>query len=246
MPDLSRRSFLGAAGAAALGTATAAADAVAQPAGAAGARDAAEDRCAFLDPQEARFVEAACARLIPDDELGPGALGAGVPRYIDRQLAGAWGAGERLYRSGPWRPGERTQGYQLPYTPAELFRTALRAIRADLQRAGRAPFEKLPAAEQDAYLTALQEARVTLDGVPSDVFFETLLATTIEGFFCDPVHGGNRGMAGWRLIGFPGAHANWYEQVGVNAPAPRAPISLAQDAGGHVHVAPIDRLRKGR
>ena len=74
----------------------------------------------------------AAARLIPADAKWPGALEAGVPNYIDKQLAGAWGAGERLYRSGPWRPGTPTQGYQLPFTPAELFRTALAAIAKDL------------------------------------------------------------------------------------------------------------------
>jgi hypothetical protein len=41
-------------------------------------------------------------RLIPPDELGPSALEAAVPTYIDRQLHGAWGAGERFHRSGPW------------------------------------------------------------------------------------------------------------------------------------------------
>ena len=56
----------------------------------------------FLNPAEATFIEAAVARLIPKDETGPGAQEAGVPNYIDKQLGGAWGAGERLYRSGPW------------------------------------------------------------------------------------------------------------------------------------------------
>jgi gluconate 2-dehydrogenase gamma chain len=76
----------------------------------------------FFNAAEAQFIEAACERLIPADESGPGALGTGVPNYIDKQLGGAWGAGERLYRSGPWQPGTPTQGYQLPFTPAELFR----------------------------------------------------------------------------------------------------------------------------
>src|SRR3954471_10384210 len=82
----------------------------------------------FFNPAEAAFIEAAAARLIPPDELGPGAVEAGVPNYIDKQLAGAWGAGERLYRGGPWHPGSASQGYQLPFTPAELFRNAIRAI----------------------------------------------------------------------------------------------------------------------
>src|SRR6202789_2567054 len=82
----------------------------------------------FFNEAEVLFIEAACERLIPADESGTGALGAGVPNYLDKQLGGAWGAGERLYRSGPWAPGTPQQGYQLPFTPAELFRNCLRAI----------------------------------------------------------------------------------------------------------------------
>ncbi len=82
----------------------------------------------FFNDEEAAFIECAVARLIPKDDQWAGALEAGVPNYIDKQLAGAWGAGERLYRNGPWQPGTPSQGYQLPLTPAELFRTALGAI----------------------------------------------------------------------------------------------------------------------
>src|SRR3954467_15086616 len=78
----------------------------------------------FLNPQESTFLEAATERLIPRDELGPGANDAGVSYFLDRQLGGAWGAGERLYRSGPFQQGTPSQGYQLPFTPAELFRRA--------------------------------------------------------------------------------------------------------------------------
>jgi len=66
---------------------------------------------------------------------------AGVPGYIDKQLNGAWGAGERLYRSGPWQAGTPSQGYQLSLTPAELFRTAIAAINAELK--DHTPFAKM-------------------------------------------------------------------------------------------------------
>ena len=49
---------------------------------------------------EAAFVTAAVARLIPADDLGPGAVEAGVPTFIDRQLAGPYGRGERWYMQG--------------------------------------------------------------------------------------------------------------------------------------------------
>lgn len=197
---------------------------------------------AFFQPDEAAFIEAAVERLIPADELGPGAIGAGVPDYIDRQLAGAWGAGERLYRAGPWHPGKPTQGYQLPYTPAELFRQSLRAIAEDLRKLAPNGFGQLAPNDQDAYLKALESGERKLGEVPSNVFFASLLEMTLEGFFADPVYGGNRDAVGWKLVGFPGAYANYYEYVDQYGIAfNRPPISLAQDASGTVHVHPVTR-----
>lgn len=192
----------------------------------------------FFNADEVAFVEAAVARLIPADDQWPGALEAGVPNFIDKELNGAWGAGERLYRSGPWQPGTPSQGYQLPFTPAELFRTALRAINRELARAG-TPFAQMSAERQDDYLHSLEAGGKDLDGVPSDVFFAHLWQATVEGFFSDPVYGGNRDMTAWRMIGFPGAYASYYELVDRHGlRLDRAPTSLAEDGHGHVHVNP--------
>ena len=190
----------------------------------------------FLNAEEAAFIEAAVARLIPKDEQWDGALEAGVPNYIDKQLAGAWGAGERLYRGGPWQTGTPSQGYQLPFTPAELFRTALRAINGALSPT---PFARMSFEQQDNYLRSLEAGGMDLGGVPSQLFFAHLWQSTIEGFFSDPVYGGNRNMVSWRMIGFPGAYASYYGLVdrhGVKLD--RAPMSLAQDAHGHIHLDP--------
>jgi gluconate 2-dehydrogenase gamma chain len=192
----------------------------------------------FLNTEEAAFVEAAVSRLIPADETWPGALEVAVPNYIDKQLAGAWGAGERLYRSGPWQPGTPSQGYQLPFTPAELFHTALAAINEELAEAG-TPFAKMSPGQQEAYLRSLEAGAKNLGGVPSDVFFAQLWESTVEGFFSDPVYGGNRDMAAWRMIGFPGAYASYYDivdQYGIKID--RRPLSLAEDANGHVRMDP--------
>lgn len=186
----------------------------------------------FLTAPEAAFLDAAVARLIPADELGPGALEAGVTQYIDRQLAGAWGAGARLYKSGPWREGTATQGYQLPFTPAQLFRHAMRSIERDL--APRGGFASLSAAQQDAYLNRLEKGEVKLEPVPAKTFFEHLLQATMEGFFADPAYGGNRGMVGWRLVGFPGAYANYYDTVDRwNVPFEGGPIAMGDPLAGH-------------
>lgn len=192
----------------------------------------------FFNSDEAAFVEAAVARLIPADEQWGGALEAGVPNYMDKALNGAWGAGERLYRSGPWQMGTPSQGYQLPFTPAEFFRTALTAIINELAKAG-TPFPTMGAEQQDAYLHSLETGGRNLDGVPSDVFFAALWQCTLEGFFSDPVYGGNYDMISWRMIGFPGAYASYYDLVDKHGiKIDREPMSLAQDVHGHIHMDP--------
>jgi len=241
---VSRRTFLRSSGSAALLPATGAVAATKAPSHkpAAAATPAGAGAAApyqFFRADEAAFVEAAVERLIPPDEVGPSALEAGVPGYIDKQLAGAWGAGDRLYRSGPWQQGAPTQGYQLPFTPAELFRTALRGIRADLERAGRAPFEKLAGPEQDAYLTLLQTTPRDLGGVPANVFFESLLGMTVEGYFSDPVYGGNVGMASWKMIGFPGAYATYYDLVDQHGVLFQGePLSLGENGRRRIRIMP--------
>ena len=199
--------------------------------------NAGADVYVFFNPDEAAFVEAAVARLIPTDALGPGAIEAGVPFFIDRQLAGAWGAGERLYRSGPWPAGTAQQGYQLPYTPAELFRTALGALREQAARDRGTPFARQSGSAQDELLRRLQAGGIDLGGVPSNVFFESLWALTLEGFFGDPVYGGNRGMVSWRMVGFPGAYANYYAYVDQhNIQFDGPPVSLADNGRGGVQI----------
>jgi len=190
----------------------------------------------FFNADEAAFIEAAVARLIPKDDQWGGAIEAGVPNYIDKQLSGAWGAGERLYRNGPWQPGTPSQGYQLPFTPAELFRTALSAIDKALSQT---PFAQMSPDQQDQYLKSLEAGGKDLGGVPSEVFFAHLWECTLEGYFSDPVYGGNRDMISWRMIGFPGAYASYYDlvdQYGIKID--RAPMSLAEDAHGHIQMNP--------
>lgn len=240
MDKVTRRSFVTTVGAASVVPAaallSAAPQAVAAPATAPRPAEPPNTTYLFFNSAELQFIEAACERLIPADESGPGALGAGVPNYLDKQLGGAWGAGERLYRSGPWQAGTPTQGYQLPFTPAELFHASLRAIDRDLD-AHRTPFHEMSGEAQDAYLKSLESGAHDLDGVPSDVFFDMLLKMTVEGFFSDPVYGGNRNMVAWRMIGFPGAYADYFEAVDKHGVKfVREPMSLAEDAHGHVRV----------
>jgi gluconate 2-dehydrogenase gamma chain len=237
---MTRRSFVGSVGAATLAPASVVlAGAPPSPSAAETSAENPKIVYLFFNAAEAQFIEAACERLIPADELGAGALGAGVPHYIDGQLAGAWGAGERLYRSGPWAAGSPSQGYQLPFTPAELFHNALGAVNRDLSARG-TPFTGMPADAQDAYLKSLEGGVTDLNGVPAGVFFCMLLEMTVEGFFSDPVYGGNRDMMAWRMIGFPGAYADYYEAIDRHgAKYTREPMSLGEDSRRHIHPDPI-------
>jgi gluconate 2-dehydrogenase gamma chain len=168
----------------------------------------------FLTPDEARFIDAAISRLIPNDELGPGAKEAGVTVFIDRQLAGPYGNGAHWYMQGPWKKGEKTQGYQSRMSPAELYRAAIKAI--DGYCSGKfsgKKFAELSADQQDQVLKGLEAGDIKLEGADAKTFFTLFLQNTVEGFFSDPIYGGNRDMAGWKLIGFPGAHYDYRPYV---------------------------------
>lgn len=184
----------------------------------------------FLTDAEAAFVDAAVARLIPSEGNGPGGIEAGVPNFIDKQLGGAWGQGERLFMGGPWDPNAIPQlGYQLPYAPADLFRRSVGAIGRQLQAQGKT-FAGLPPDDQDAYLRDQLEngGAGDLDGVPAKTFFEHFLQLTIEGYFADPIYGGNKDMVAWKAIGFPGAYASFRNTVGRHGqPFVIDPVSLA-------------------
>jgi gluconate 2-dehydrogenase gamma chain len=217
--ETSRRDFFKAAGL--LGIAAAAPQAQHPPA------PPPAPRQFFTDPQ-ARLVAAMVDRLIPADDW-PSASAAGVVDYLDRQLSGAYGAGARMYLRGPFAQGTAQQGYQLPLTPAELYRAGLAGMDAAVPRKYGKGFAELAAADQDKALAALEKGELELPGVPGPVFFATLLANTIEGYFCDPAHGGNKDMAGWRMVGFPGAYAQYAYDVEKHGQRyTRAPMGMAE------------------
>jgi gluconate 2-dehydrogenase gamma chain len=183
----------------------------------------------FLEASEIDFLEAAVDRLIPPDEKWAGGKDAGVVTYIDRQMSGPWGKGDQLYMSGPYIPGPPSLGYQLGFTPAQMFRRAITAINQRFKNQGTS-FKQLSHQEQDAFLSALEAGKFDLNGVPSSTFFGFLWEHTLEGFFADPVYGGNRDKVGWRMIGFPGAYSDFYEWIDKHGvPFTREPLSIADE-----------------
>jgi len=181
----------------------------------------------YLTQPEVRFLEAAVDRLIPPDELGPGAKEAGVTVYIDRQLCGSWGTHGRNYRSGPWLEGTPEQGFQSRFTPQEIYRAGIRETNQHCNAQYGKNFDSLSAEQQEAVLQALDEGKLDLPSLSSKLFFGILWRNTEEGFFADPMYGGNRDKVGWKLLGFPGVSSGAYSGHLDNAEIYRAePVSI--------------------
>jgi gluconate 2-dehydrogenase gamma chain len=189
-------------------------------------------------PFEAGIVAAAAARLIPSDDNGPGAAEARVVFFIDRQLA-AEGEGFRgpRYDHGPYLAGTDTQGDQSALDIPYRFRLGIEGIEAYAQQQYQTAFVDLAPDQQDRILSEMeqgipetfdgaaiqsfpphsigsgQEGEIESAGAPgvgAKAFFDLLRQYVVAGFFSDPVHGGNRDMVGWKLIGFPGAQGFVY------------------------------------
>jgi gluconate 2-dehydrogenase gamma chain len=172
----------------------------------------------FLSEAEAHVVAAACARIFPTDESGPGATEANVIVYIDRQLAGPWGKDKYRYTKGPWVESVAEHGYQAKENPREIYQAGVPKLGAD--------FASATPEEQDKRLRAIEKS----------IFFRMLRTHTIEGMFSDPLHGGNAGLIGWQLIGYPGPLMSYRDQIDKyhGMPFTAKPKSLEQVTGKRV------------
>jgi gluconate 2-dehydrogenase gamma chain len=228
---LPRRRFLAGAGAAAAGTAavsaftlpaaevargaTAArpAPAPAPAAPAAAVASPASEPLLTLTPTEAAFITAAVDTFIPADELTPSGSQCGVATFIDRQLAGSWGDGGRFYSAGPFRRGKPEQGYQLALTPREFFRAGIAAANAWSVTTYGKEFDRLSSGDREAALKTMEANKAQFADFPSKMFFEQLLQITMEGYFSDPMYGGNRDKVSWKMLGYPGLPATYADKA---------------------------------
>jgi gluconate 2-dehydrogenase gamma chain len=137
----------------------------------------------FLNAYEAQLVEAVAARIWPGDANDPGAKEAAALIYIDRALSGAYSGSRNLYRRG------------------------LRALDAFAQSRLNKPFTELAEAQQDEVLREVEANRAPGFSRPTAAeFFGTIRRHTMEGVFADPIYGGNRDFAGWKVVNYPGAY----------------------------------------
>lgn len=185
-------------------------------------------RPTYFAPKEWAFINAATDRLIPSNEDGPGARDLHVPEFIDRQMETEYGHGGRWYLQGPFHPeADFSLGYQLQFSPRELYRVGIAEVDAWCHQIHGEDFADLDGATQDTALGILQRNEVGLPSVKAAEFFIQLLANTKEGYFADPMYGGNRGMGSWKMIGFPGARADFADWVGQPGKIyPLGPVSI--------------------
>lgn len=167
----------------------------------------------FFTQEEAATIESIVERLIPADDLSMSGKDAGCAVFIDRQLAGTYGDFERLYMHGPFQNGTPEQGDQSPLTPRQRYRIGLNALNDHCRNAHGAPFAQLDGDQRDQILGQLESNDIQLDDIETPMFFEILLQNTMEGFFADPVYGGNRGMVSWKMLGFPGARYDYRDFI---------------------------------
>jgi gluconate 2-dehydrogenase gamma chain len=211
-----RRDFLKGAGAAGTAVAATLAPAAAATSAAAQAQPAAAhppETWLTLTPTEAAFLTAAVDTIIPADNLSPSGSDCGVAVFIDRQLAGAYGSGARLYRQGPFPKGKPELGYQLELNPREFFRAGIEAANAFTRKTYGKDFDRLAEKDREVALKTMEEGKAGFPGFSSTMFFNALLQMTMEGFFADPMYGGNRNMASWKMIGYPGLPATYREEI---------------------------------
>ncbi|WP_251977247.1 gluconate 2-dehydrogenase subunit 3 family protein [Salinicola avicenniae] len=167
----------------------------------------------FFTPDEAATVEAIVERLIPADDLSVSGKDAGCAVFIDRQLAGLYGDYERRYMHGPFQAGTPQQGDQSPLTPQQRYRLGLASLDDHCRNTQDALFKDLGGEQRDAILAQLESGDIALDDIDSVAFFEIVLQNTMEGFFADPMYGGNRDMVAWKMVGFPGARYDYRDYI---------------------------------
>jgi gluconate 2-dehydrogenase gamma chain len=169
----------------------------------------------FFTEAEARTISAACERIFPSDASGPGSTEAAVVIYIDRQLAGPYGRDKYRYTKGPFVDSYPEHGYQAKDTPRDIYKQGILGLGDG--------FSSLPAEAQIEKLTAIEKSR----------FFQMLRTHTIEGMFADPMHGGNAGLIGWQLIGYPGPQMTYRAEIDKHYGVPYRPkpASLEKTSG---------------
>ncbi len=169
-------------------------------------------RDGFFDPHQRATIAAAMERIIPTDDT-PGAREAGTIDFLDRYLSGLkWilakpdGSGFETLTGG----AARAWAQRLDVVRARYV-TGIADLDARSQAVFGDDFAALDEAGRDQILTAvegrLEDDEPALQQTNAEIdleFFGLLCLHTRQGFYADPIYGGNRDRVGWDVIGFPG------------------------------------------
>ena len=209
-----------------------------------------------LNTTEQAIVEAVAETMIPTDSNGPGAKEAGVIYFIDKQLAGDYGNNARMYTQGPFiRPNQTSPitvngitysqgsaparinsgtGYQYPINLREFWRNGLSFLDSYAKSAYGTSFALLSNDQRTSVLTDLWNNKPTnFTGPNSQEFFSEMHNLVMEGFFSDPIYGGNVGLVSWTLLGFNGTNGGYsqgynpVQEMVMTTPVRIKPMSLA-------------------
>lgn len=181
----------------------------------------------FFTAHEAELVKVIYDRLIPSDELSISASEAGCVTFTDHQLNGPYGSAQHRYKLGPIVKGSQEQGEQTLITPAEIYRKGLAAMDNHCKELFGKSFTELSFEQQDSYLEQMEGGRFDYIVFNSTKLSNQMLANVKEGFLADPLYGGNKDMAGWRMIDFPGARYDYRDYVNIKGQRVELePISL--------------------
>lgn len=201
--------------------------------------EATQARQFFTRNQDFKVLMAATEQILPEDELGPGAILLGVPYYIDKQLAGRWGVNAYDYRQAPYavdlKEVDQTAGpggEQSILDRGMIFMQGLRKMDDESQKRFEVTFDKATEEQQIEIMTDVEANNVQMKGVKASEFFILLKQATLEGAYSDPLYGGNIGMEGWKMKEFPGAVASYASVIESDEFQKMAPVSL-RDYQGH-------------
>src|SRR5258708_503493 len=168
----------------------------------------------YFTSDEGRAVEALADPIIPPDPQTPGGKDSGCAVFIDRQLAGPYGRSEGHYTRPPFMQGTKQQGSQSAHGPAASYLKALAPLHSYWQSKYQGKrFPDLSDEQKDELLRGIEDNGLKLDGVDANSFFTLVIKDVQEGFFADPLYGGNRDMVAWKMIGYPGARYNYLDWV---------------------------------
>jgi gluconate 2-dehydrogenase gamma chain len=177
-----------------------------------------------LGPAEAAFVEAMVNLMCPADALTPNGVDCGLATFIDRQLAGGFGKGDRYYMQGPWRSGPPELGLQSPLTPEQFFRAGIAAANDACRKQNGKTFDQLAADQANAFLEQISA------GPLAQWFNELVYPLFQQACFADPMYGGNRAKVFWKMVGYPGLPAFHTQDMvafrGKPFPGAQAPQSI--------------------